>query len=124
MDDEEVRGESTSDGADSGAEDVEGEESDHGEEDGPDSISTLLANDEVPDKMEESGHSGLDQVVEDEEHEEGDDFADKALGAVDEENEMRTSLRRVCNSHITTLWSKIGWTRLGLALPSMVVARP
>lgn len=97
-DDGEVRGEST-DGTDSGAEDVEDDESDQGEDDetgsnddmdmiiDPGSISTLLADDELLDEMDEFGYSGLDQVVEDEGHEEDDDLADDALGAEDGENE-------------------------------------
>ena len=51
-----------------------------------DSISTLLANDKLLDKMDEFGYSGLDQVVEDEGHEDND-LTDDTLGAEDGENE-------------------------------------
>jgi hypothetical protein len=52
-----------------------------------DSISTLLADDDLLDEMDEFGYSGLNQVVEDEGHEEEDDLADDALGTEDGENE-------------------------------------
>ena len=96
-DDEEIRG---SDGTNSGAEDAEVEKIGHDEDDdesdsdddadmviNPDSISTLMANDELLDEMDEFGYSGLDQVVEDDENKEDDDIADDALGTEDGEND-------------------------------------
>ena len=89
-DEGEVRGESGN-GADSESDQGEDDETDsNGDADmviDQDSISTLLADDELLDEMDEFGYSGLDQVVEDEGHEEDDDLAEDALGAEDGENE-------------------------------------